>query len=836
MKNLLIIDGNNLAYRSYYALPFLTNRKGSPTGAVYGFANILTRFITEHKPDYIAVCFDPAGGDDHRTFRHDLYADYKGTRKEPMPELIMQFPEIERMLKAMGIKVFQSPNNEADDLIGSISKCCDVKTVILSGDKDLLQLVDNKTDVWLTKKGITELLKVDESNIKSEFGVSAPGIIELKSLMGDSSDNIPGIPGIGEKTALNLLDQFGDLDNLYKNTDKLTGRLKEKVENGKEMAYLSKQLATIKLDCDIKFNIEECTYPFPFSRQVRDFFDEQGFNSLLKKAELFSSTITESYKDGKFVERIAFTKEILKNIQKEVKNTLCFDINNLEFFVGGKVYFLQATIDLFSEAISEEDVFATFCEALESENVLKISNNIKKAMHMLDRMNIKLGGRVFDVSLANYLISPVKLNIEVDGFEELRDSLISEMKTLGLDDIFEDIESPLTSVLFEMEKNGIKLEKKELDAQKIKNEAELSDLTKLIHTMAGESFNINSPKQMSEILFDKLGIDSWNNRKKSTGRDVLYDIKDKHPIVPLIMKFRKIQKLVSTYIDVYQDAIKNDGAIIHTTFEQMVTSTGRLSSTNPNLQNIPIRNEEGREVRKVFVSKFDGGTLITFDYNQIELRLLAHLSGDENLIQAYNDGRDIHTETAMSIFHLNREDVTSNLRRTAKAVNFGIVYGISDYGLSQNVGSTVAEAKEYIENYFNKYPKVRSYMDGNISFAKEKGYVSTIWGRRRNIPEIHSSNYNLRQFGERVAMNMPLQGSASDIIKLAMVNVQKKLKEANFKSQLVLQVHDELVIDAYPGESDSVTHLVQKEMEKVAKLKVKLPVSIGEGKNLYECE
>ncbi len=841
MDKFLIVDGNSIANRAFYALPFLSNHEGKASGAVFGFANILIKLITEQKPTHIAVAFDHA----RKTFRNEIYADYKGQRKPTPPELITQFPVIKEMLQTMDIKTFEYENIEADDIIGTLTKNCDCEKILLSGDRDLLQLINENTFVWLTKKGVTEVKKVDLKVLQEEYNLSPSQVIELKGLMGDTSDNIKGVKGIGEKTAYSLLEEYGDINGIYENIDKINGKLKEKLIDGKEDADISKTLATIKTDCDFPFNIEECKLKFPFNERVHEFFVKWDFSSLVKNNSLFGKTISPIKK----AEREELSHETLQNlvssfvisttsssvISTVAEKSFAYNLKKMTFaFNKDKEYYLNDNYTMFGSELSLEQACQILKPIFEDKNVVKLTIDAKSDLHYLKKLGIKFVN-YFDLSLAHYLISAGLKNGEItsetSGYYDLYNNYMETLKEEGLNKVYEEIELPLVEILVEMEESGFQINERKLDDLDSDYTIRLEKLSKEIYEIAGEEFNINSPKQVASVLFDKLKIETWNNKKQSTAVGVLEEVRY-IPIVDLILKHRKLSKLKNTYIDVYKKLCKEGGNIIHTTFNQALTSTGRLSSSEPNLQTIPTRDEEGRELRKIFESKFEGGSLISADYNQIELRLLADMSGEEHLIEAYKRGEDIHTLTACQIFGVSKP--TADQRREAKAVNFGIIYGISDYGLSQNIKSSRAKAKSYIDSYFSRYPKVKEFMEKNVEEATKAGYIKTMFGRIRRIPELSSSKYQTRSFGQRVAMNMPMQGSASDIIKLAMINVQKALKGK--KSQLILQIHDELIIDTYKGEEEEVEKLLRREMENVVKLKVPLVATVGKGKNLYECK
>ena len=831
MKKIIIIDGNSLANRAFYAMPYLTNRKKQPSGAVFGFANIVTKLIAEQRPDFFAVAFDHA----RKTFRNEIYAEYKGTRKETAPDLIFQFGIIKEMLNDMGIKTFEVSGIEADDIIGTISKLSGIQNILVTGDRDLLQLISPSTQVWLTRKGVTEVEVFDEVALQEKYGLKPSGIIDLKALMGDTSDNIPGIAGVGEKTALSLLEKYESLDGVFENVENVTGKLKEKLQLGKENAYMSKTLATIKTDCDINFELEQCKYDFPFSQKVRDFFEEWDFRSLTSRKDIFAEGVQS--KRGDIKEILLENLQMVETFSRSVKGMFAYDLGNLKFYSGGEQsYYVKKEIDLFSENLEICDVLNILKPIFENENILKVTCSAKEDIKILSREGIKLCN-FFDVEIANYVLyAGLAKSEKPDVWEyfSLKNQYETEMVKMGVDKLYNEVEIPLVSVLVSMEEEGFRIDEHMLDGLAEKYSGQLKEITQKIFTLAGEEFNINSPKQVGDILFDKLGLKAFNNKKRSTNSDVLEEIKWQHEIVDQIIQFRKIGKLLSTYINVYQNICKTSGNVVHTVFNQTLTSTGRLSSSEPNMQNIPTRDEEGKNLRKIFVSKYEDGEIISADYSQIELRLLANMAEEVGMIEAYKSGIDIHTKTASEIFGVPVSEVSSTQRRDAKAVNFGIIYGISDFGLSQNIKTSVSQAKKYIESYFDKYPKIKLFMNKNVEFAKENGFIKSYFGRIRHIPEINSSNANVKKFGERVAMNMPLQGTASDIIKMAMVEVFKRIKGK--RSHLILQVHDELIIDAPKEEVAEMKVLLRECMENVCHFVVPLTVSVESGKNLFECK
>ena len=826
----LIVDGNSLAYRAYYAMPFLTSPEGTNTGAVFGFFNMLLKAIEDNTPNYIAVAFDFS----KHTFRTEIFKDYKGTRQETPPELREQFPIIKELLKKLKIAVFEMENIEADDIIGTLAKSSKTtKNLILSGDRDLLQLIDTNTEVLLTKHGTTSTKSMTLESLKEEMHITPSQVVDLKALMGDNSDNIPGVKGVGPKTAQDLIEAYGTLENVYKHIDELKGSLKEKLIKDKEMAFLSYTLAKIKTDVELDFKLENLKLHYPFDVSIKEDFKRFGFGMFLKRNIYAEVKEVEEKSQSKNIEIDSL--EILENL--ELSNTFAFNFNgNIEFSTNSDtIYTLKKNFDLFSKSIETNDVILKLKNVLEDDSILKLTSDLKQELHLLKNLGIEVKN-VFDLKLGAYLIGGSKnITTSTNTYFELYEDIKTKLKNLDLEKLYYNIELPLLYVLYDMESAGFKINSKELLELSDKYTKELSELENSIQELAGEQFNVKSPKQLASILFDKLGLKAkFFHKKNSTNIDVLNELASEHPIVPLIIRYRKIQKLHSTYIEPYIELVKNSGDIIHTVFNQTLTATGRLSSSEPNLQNIPVRDDEGKLLRKLFISRFDGGNIISADYNQIELRLLAHYSGDEKLVNAYKENKDIHTLTASQVFGVPESEVTPIQRRSAKAVNFGIIYGISDFGLSQNANLSRKEAKLYIEKYFATYPSVKEYMDSNVKFARENGYIKTIMGRIRRIPEINSNVYQTRQFGERVAMNMPLQGSASDIIKMAMIKVEEALK--NLKSKLILQIHDELIVDTYPGEENMVKQILKDCMENVVTLKVPLPVDINVGKTWFDCK
>ncbi len=855
MDKFVIIDGTNLFFRAFYALPLLTNFEGEYSNAVFGFANMLVKVIKSTGSKYIAVALD-AG---KKTFRHDMYKDYKGTRKPIAPELACQFPILKNMLNAMGVKYIEHEHLEADDLIGCLSRKFNTENIVVTADKDCLQLINNNTVVMQPKKGITETVTYDEAGFEDEWGFKPLQLIDYKALRGDPSDNIPGVKGVGDKTAVDLIIKYGTLENIYKHIDDFSGKLKERLLENKEIAFLSKQLATIVVDEKLDFTLDDFKYEFPFNGDVLNLFKRYQFNSLLKKEELFNMDSVVSQPSAmqntvKCLQKAINSEEELLELVRKIpayeEVAIHFDENKFSVAFDGTEYSCGLKIDLLSEGLSLEYIYSQLKDVLEDKRINKVVFDAKTLKHQLRDFGIGLNNVSFDISVARYVLYTTGKNnatlsdvcdenlisVEYSAFNllVLKDIFTKKINELGLQEVFYNIEMPLIDVLFDMEITGFKIDENELNLLAKKYENELKQLTADIYEKAGQKFNVNSPKQLGEVLFDKLGLQAFNNKKKSTSSQILNEIRDQHPVVDMILRYRQINKLYNTYVLVYQNSINPSTHKIYTVFNQTLTATGRLSSSEPNLQNIPVRTEEGKHLRKIFIPSFNGGYIVGADYSQIELRLLANFSGDERLIEAYNKGIDIHALTASEIFGTPLAEVTSEQRRNAKAINFGIVYGISDYGLSQNISSSVAMAGDYIKRYFIRYPKIEGYMKDNVEFCKANGYVKTMFGRIRYIPEIKNSKYMLRQFGERAAMNMPLQGSASDIIKLAMIMVFNELNKKHLKSKLILQVHDELIVDTHPDELEEVKSILKECMENVVNLKVKLEVNIEYGKNWFE--
>lgn len=849
MEKFVIIDGNNLMFRAFYALPQLSNFAGEVSNAVFGFTNMLVKIIKEVEPKYIAVTFDVS----KKNFRHETYAEYKGTRRPTPVELISQFPIVKDLLKKMNIKVIEKEGLEADDLMGSLSGAYDTENIIVSADRDAFQLINDHTSVLFPKKGVSETMLVTKDNIEEFYGVRADQVVDLKSLMGDSSDNIPGVGSVGEKTAKTLINTYGTLDGVYEHIDEIKGKLHDNLLRDKEQAYMSQYLAKIVLDEPFEEGIEDFTYDFPFNEDVRDVFKRYQFGTLLKRTDIYSGVSTKvvpTKTDTFVVDSDDKLNDLIEALNKSKEFAIYLDQDIFDIYLDReyKIYFGK---DLFSAGLDIINVVTKLKPIFENENIKKITFDSKALKHILYRYGSNLCGVKFDCVIARYLINSIaKPTVTFDevrvecGLEgevqasmlfDIKDAYYANLEKMDLLSLYYDIEMPLVDVLFDMEIEGFKIDKTELEALDKKYAEEIKLLENDIYFTAGEKFNISSPKQLGEVLFDKLGLNTPSNKKKSTSIEVLNEIEHKHPLVPLIIRYRAITKLYSTYIVGFENLLTPDDKI-HSVFNQTIASTGRLSSSEPNLQNIPVRTEEGRNLRKVFIPSHKDGFLVSADYSQIELRLLASFSGDETLINAFNNGEDIHARTASEIFGIQMGEVTASERRKAKAINFGIVYGISDFGLSQNIGVSKKEAGEYIKLYFDRYPKILDYMNSNVEYARKFGCVKTMFGRVRPIPEINSTNFNLRTFGERASKNMPLQGSASDIIKLAMVKIFREFEARGLKSKIILQVHDELVVDVVAGELDEVKEILKNGMENVVDLSVKLTVNIESGKTWYDAK
>ncbi len=833
-EKLVIIDGNSILYRSFYALPLLNNTRGEYSNAIYGFAMQILNVIQTIKPKYIVVAFDVS----KHTFRNDIYDGYKATRK-PMPdELKSQIEPVKAMLKKMDIKIAEQQGLEGDDIIGIVSKMFpETETIIVTGDRDSFQLVDKTTKVYFTKKGTSDVKIMGEKELREEYGVSPKEFIDLKALQGDTADNIPGVSGIGPKTATELIQKYGSVEGLYNHIDELSGKTKEKLVLGKENAFMSKVLATIKTEGDLGFSLSDCEYEFPFSSEVYDFFKYYEFKSLIRTTSNFDMTKGAKsdivYEVQNIISEDA-VKELVQKIKAKNQVAIYFSDGEIHVSLGEKEYVVKLLYDLINGGIEDQKFYACFKEIFEDESILKICYDAKKDMYHLKPYGIKLNN-FFDASIAKYLVD----GVPVDGikdifFEEKINYIATKLYVFAeeyrkkidnekLQFLYEKVEIPLSKVLFSMENTGFKLDIDVLLSLKEKYKSEQDLLEKEIYKLAGEEFNLNSPKQLAKILYEKFGL--THDKKQSTSAENLEMISSEHEIVKVILRYRKVSKFLSTYIDGLLPHVDKNNHI-HTYFKQTLTTTGRLSSTEPNLQNIPIRSEESREIRSMFVASSKDNVLIDADYSQIELRLLAHCSEDKSLVDAFLHDADIHTKTASEVFGVKESEVTPEMRRTAKIVNFGIIYGISEYGLAEDLKISSKQAREYINSFYASHIAVRAFMDKSIESARETGKATSLFGRVRKMFDIKSSNYNVRTRAERASQNMPLQGSAADIIKIAMVNTYNALKSGGFAAKLIMQVHDELIIDAPKSEEEQVKKLLKEQMEKAADLIVPLEVDV----------
>ena len=876
MNKLLLIDGNSIMNRAFYGIPDMTTNDGRHTNAIYGFLNIILKVIEEEQATHICVAFDLK----KKTFRHEMYEAYKGTRKGMPEELHEQMPRIKEILQAMHIRIVEQEGFEADDLIGTLSKKGEREgfaVTILSGDRDLLQLATDTVLVRIpkTKHGKTEVEDYYAKNVVETYGVTPLIFIDMKGLMGDTSDNIPGVPGIGEKTAAKLLAEYGDLDGVYAAVDSMkASKMKQNLIENKDLAYLSKTLATIKLDCPIPFEFSEATYHDPFNAEAYTLFEDLELKSFYKrfsvekKEELTFETVLIDEIDG--------YNALLAKLQKAKEVSFAWITQD------GEALGVAVCMDLEHVYLIRFMMFIT--EAMVADNLLALSRDYQvqlACMHvkkLLSFLDFHEEDAVFDAGLAAYLLQPNQSEYEYDtlakvyldvtlpsekemlgkeklgyfSFEDekvqkwmayqaivpykIKSVLREKSKETGMESLYDEMELPCLYALYEMEKNGIRVDGEALHQYGKKLRTRIEELTAEIHAMAGEEFNINSPKKLGEILFEKLGLKNGKKTKTgySTSAEVLEKLKNAHPIIPKILEYRQLTKLNSTYAEGLAGYIRADGRI-HGKFHQTVTVTGRISSADPNLQNIPTRMPLGREIRKVFIPE-EGSVFVDADYSQIELRVLAHMSGDAALIAAYQADEDIHAITASQVFDVPLDQVDSTLRRKAKAVNFGIVYGISSFGLGQDLDISRKEAEGYIEKYFATYGKVKEFLDRTVEDAKKNGYTVTMFGRRRPIPELASSNFMTRSFGERAAMNAPVQGTAADIIKIAMVRVNRRLKEEHLQSKLVLQIHDELIIETKKEELEIVQKILVEEMMHAADLAVPLLVDANVGDSWFDAK
>ncbi len=876
LSKLILIDGNSLSFRAFYALPLLQNKAGIHTNAVYGFAMLLEKIIKEEKPTHFLVAFD-AG---KTTFRHDKYSEYKGGRQKTPPELSEQFPYVRQLLDAYQIKRYELENYEADDIIGTLSKeanAAQFETIIVTGDRDLTQLATEDVTIYYTKKGVTDVDRYTPEFIAEKYdGLTPNQIIDMKGLMGDASDNIPGVAGVGEKTAIKLLKQFNTVENVYNHLDEVSGKkLKEKLENSKDDALMSKELATINCESPLEVSLKDTKLQDdPDMTAKVELFKKLEFKQLLEQVDVDGiSDDTEAIElnvehhfddiDFKSLEKATIHFEL------DGTNYLKDDILKFGFYDG--VHHIVIDADKIHE-------YPELVAWLENEQTEKAVYDAKKSYIVAHRLNIAIAHIVFDVMLANYIIDPsrtiddvnsvvthygqhyVKTSVEIYGKGKKRhlpeDSVLNQhvatiieaiskakpeiqaqLEEYNQTDLLDDLELPLARILSKMEETGIYTVAGDLQEMEKEIQAKLDVLIENIYEAAGEPFNINSPKQLGVVLFETLELPVIKKTKTgySTAVDVLEQLQGQHPIIDYILEYRTLSKLQSTYVEGLQKVISDDNRI-HTRFNQTLAQTGRLSSIDPNLQNIPVRLEEGRRIRKAFKSSDENNVIFAADYSQIELRVLAHITQDESMKQAFINNEDIHTATAMKVFNVGPDEVDSIMRRQAKAVNFGIVYGISDYGLSQSLGITRKQAKQFIDDYLDSFPGVKQYMEDIVKDCKAQGYVETLLHRRRYIPDITSRNFNLRGFAERTAMNTPIQGSAADIIKLAMVHFANEVKKTNFHAKLLLQVHDELIFELPKEEVEAFGEFIEDIMDNALELDVPLKVESSYGATWYDAK
>ena len=869
-SKIVLIDGHSILNRAFYGLPDLTNAEGLHTNAIYGFLTIMFKLLEEEKPEYLTVAFDVHAP----TFRHKMYAEYKGTRKPMADELRQQVPVIKEVLHAMGVKTIECAGLEADDLIGTLSNRCEnegMEVTVISGDRDLLQLATEHVKIRIpkTKQGKTEIEDYYAKDVEERYQVTPKEFIDLKALMGDTADNIPGVPSIGEKTATKIITQYHSIEEAHEHVDELKPpRASKALSEHWDLAVLSKELATINVKADFPYELSEAKLGNLYTEEAYIFFQKLEFKNLLSRFDV--SAPANKVEDGfKIITSKSEAEKVF--VQAEEASTIGAVIfkdleNVLPLFAD------QAGLGGIGLCFSKEESYCIKVEKdITGEWLLKkLADVAEKAetyamFHLkesMEQVTIRNQANCFDVSVAAYLLNPLKNNYTWEDvarehlglmIDEKIDQdmkacyesyvnyasvevLRQKLRDTKMDTLFRDIEMPLVFTLFDMEQNGIRVEADALKQYGDQLAGKIAELEKEIYEEAGETFNINSPKQLGVVLFENMKLPGGRKTKTgySTAADVLEKLAPEHPVVAKILEYRQYTKLKSTYADGLANYIQDDGRI-HGKFNQTITATGRISSTEPNLQNIPVRMELGRLIRKVFIPE-EGYRFVDADYSQIELRVLAHCSGDEHLIQAYKEQSDIHRITASQVFHIPFDEVTPQQRRNAKAVNFGIVYGISSFGLSQDLSITRKEAAKYIDDYFATYPGIKTFLDHAVTHAKEEGYVVTLFGRRRPVPELSSSNFMQRSFGERVAMNSPIQGAAADIIKIAMIRVNQRMKDQKMKSRLVLQVHDELLIEAYEPELDEVQNILKEEMEHAAELKVPLEIDMHTGDNWYEAK
>ena len=857
MKKVILVDGNNLLFRSYFATAYtgntMRNSKGFPTNGLYGLVNMLNKIIREEKPEYMLVAFDKG-----KTFRHEKYLDYKGGRNETPDDLKKQFSVAKKLVPLMGIKCFEIDNYEADDIIGTYSKMAlidpEFETTIVSSDKDLLQLINEETEVKLLKQ--KDYIRMNEETFIDTYGIKPIRMIDLKGLMGDASDNIPGVKGIGEKTALKLLQEYDSLENVYNNIDNIKGATKQKLIDGKESAFMSKDIATIYNEVPVTYSLEELKYDGPDVNGLREMYSDLEFYSFLKdfkekKEEKLEYKIIENIDDLKLKEKVSAYLEISET------NYHNADIYGMSLYDGENVYYVPFEVLKENKNILDGKEIYTY--------------DLKKMIVSLNKYDIDIKNCTFDAMIAGYILNyNVKddiaylantFNYDITLFDnfkkeknmstealadltvkkakfiyDIKDEFINKMKEEEQLELFSNIEMKLSFVLASMEIEGVRVDTKVLDEMGENINKKLDELTSEIYNYAGEEFNIQSPKQLGEILFEKLEIPYPKKKKTSysTAREILDKIVDYHPIVEKIIEHRTLNKIYTTYIVGIKNCVKEDGKL-HTIYTQTLTRTGRLSSIEPNLQNIPIRYKEGKEIRKAFIPE-ENSVFLSSDYSQIELRMFAHMSGEQNLIDAFKHHLDIHTKTAMDIYHVSKDEVTKNMRRDAKAVNFGIIYGISSFGLAEDLGVDIKTAKKFLDNYLETFPGIKNYMDKVIKDAYETGYVKTIMNRKRKIDELYNTNHMIKVQGERMALNTPVQGSSADILKKAMIDIYNEFNRLNLKSKMILQVHDELIFNVKNDELEKVKEIVINFMENAYKLNVPLEVDVEIGKNWYDAK
>ena len=859
MKKVILVDGNNLLFRSYFATAYtgntMRNSKGFPTNGLYGLINMLNKIIREEKPEYMLVAFDKG-----KTFRHEKYLDYKGGRNETPDDLKKQFSVAKKLVPLMGIKCFEIDNYEADDIIGTYSKMAlidpEFETTIVSSDKDLLQLINEETEVKLLKQ--KDYIRMNEETFIDTYGIKPIRMIDLKGLMGDASDNIPGVKGIGEKTALKLLQEYDSLENVYDNIDNIKGATKQKLIDGKESAFMSKDIATIYNEVPVTYSLEELKYDGPDVNGLREMYSDLEFYSFLKdfkeeekKEEKLEYKIIENIDDLKLKEKVSAYLEISET------NYHNADIYGMSLYDGENAYYVPFEVLKENKNILDEKEIYTY--------------DLKKMIVSLNKYGIDIKNCTFDAMIAGYILNyNVKddiaylantFNCDITLFDnfkkeknmstealadltvkkakfiyDIKDEFINKMKEEEQLELFSNIEMKLSFVLASMEIEGVRVDTKVLDEMGENINKKLDELTSEIYNYAGEEFNIQSPKQLGEVLFEKLEIPYPKKKKTSysTAREILDKIVDYHPIVEKIIEHRTLNKIYTTYIVGIKNCVKEDGKL-HTIYTQTLTRTGRLSSIEPNLQNIPIRYKEGKEIRKAFIPE-ENSVFLSSDYSQIELRMFAHMSGEQNLIDAFKHHLDIHTKTAMDIYHVSKDEVTKNMRRDAKAVNFGIIYGISSFGLAEDLGVDIKTAKKFLDNYLETFPGIKNYMDKVIKDAYETGYVKTIMNRKRKIDELYNTNHMIKVQGERMALNTPVQGSSADILKKAMIDIYNEFNRLNLKSKMILQVHDELIFNVKNDELEKVKEIVINFMENAYKLNVPLEVDVEIGKNWYDAK